>query len=734
MARSGKNEYGNQYTTARMNGESLFSTVFMEKTKGYGFYHANGTMRLLDGQKIVLGGKRIENQYIPFIRVIPPMASVKVARSIDLWHQRLGHISDNIIKAMTKNKLADGLEVILTKRDECDPCHFGKQTISSHPTREKRKCLPGQRFHSDVCHIGAMSWNKCKYFMTLKDEASGYRRVYFMRSKEEVSEILKEFFEDAEKETGKKAISLRTDNGTEYVNDKVKEVLKTMNITHELSPPNVKQCNGMAERENRTLCDTAQSLLFNTDLSKKDRLLLWTEAVGTAAYLRNHIPNRGIINTTPYNEWYGKKPNVAHLRVFGAKAFVHIPDSMRRKMDPKARKTIFVGYDRFTDKVYRIYDPEKKIVERVADVVIEDVTDIVDQVLFPLSCEESEEVFEEPTTEESSAEDNTDENFMNVNVNIQFILRIRKINIIFGSKSYQKAIPLTDRVLRDRSNKSAYIAAMKVSLDPVSYEDAIARTDSTLWKKAMDDEISSLLENQTWELKTLPEGQPIVSCRWIFKLKLESDGTIKRYKARLVARGFSQTKGIDYFETFAPVVRYESVRIILSIAAKHNMELMQFDIKTAFLNSPIEEDIYMQQPEGYEDGSNRVCHLKRGIYGLKQSSRNWNNKFHEFATSQGLKRSESDPCVYTREPNTDDWIILCLYVDDGLVACKRKEVLNEFVDSLKSEFEATCHEPSCYVGIEITRDQKTQTLCANQRGYISRMLCRFGLENCKSVT
>jgi len=105
------------------------------------------------------------------------------------------------------------------------------------------------------------------------------------------------------------------------------------------------------------------------------------------------------------------------------------------------------------------------------------------------------------------------------------------------------------------------------------------------------------LENQTWELKTLPEGQPIVSCRWVFKLKLESDGTIKRYKARFVARGFSQTKGVDYFETFAPAVRYESVRIILSIATKHNMELMQFDIITAFLNSPIEEDIYMQQPE-----------------------------------------------------------------------------------------------------------------------------------------
>ncbi|KMQ86807.1 retrovirus-related pol polyprotein from transposon tnt 1-94 [Lasius niger] len=194
-----------------------------------------------------------------------------------------------------------------------------------------------------------MSWNKCKYFLTMKDEASSYCRVFFMRTKDEVSNILKQFFIDAERETGRKAISLRSDNGTEYINENVKEVLKSIGIIHELSPLNVKQCNSMAERENRTLCDTARSLLFNTDLSRTDRHLLWTEAVGTAAYLRNRVPNRGIMSTTPYNEWYGKKPDVSHLRVFGAKAFVHIPNSFRRKMDPKAKKTVFVGYDRLTD-------------------------------------------------------------------------------------------------------------------------------------------------------------------------------------------------------------------------------------------------------------------------------------------------------------------------------------------------------------------------------------------------
>lgn len=208
--------------------------------------------------------------------------------------------------------------------------------------------------------------------------------------------------------------------------------------------------------------------------------------------------------------------------MFGAKAFVRIPDSMRRKMDPKAKRTIFVGYDRFTDKIYRVYDPEKKTVERVADVIIEDVTDTTDQVLFPLSSEEPEEVFEESTTEESSVEDSTDESFTDATEDVILFSSEpesepepeiqRKRGRPLGSKSYQKPIPPTDRVLRDRSNKSAHIAAMKVSLDPVSYEDATSRIDSALWKKAMDDEMSSLLKNRTWELESLLEGQPVVSC------------------------------------------------------------------------------------------------------------------------------------------------------------------------------------------------------------------------------
>jgi hypothetical protein len=247
--------------------------------------------------------------------------------------------------------------------------------------------------------------------------------------------------------------------------------------------------------------------------------------------------------------------------------------------------------------IYRVFDLEKKNVERVSDVKIEDVTDTIEQVLFPLSSDEQEEEFEESKNEDDTISSDC-ENFTDAEENvIEISLDPKKRGRPQGSRSYQKPIPSSDRVLRNRSSKSARVAAMKVSLDPISYEDTISRDDSILWKQAMDDDMSSLLKNQTWELKALPDGQPVVSCRWVFKSKLKMDGTIERYKARLVARGFSQTEGIDYFETFSPVVRYESVRAILAVVAKHNMELAQFDVKTAFLNSSLEVDIYMQQPE-----------------------------------------------------------------------------------------------------------------------------------------
>lgn len=166
------------------------------------------------------------------------------------------------------------------------------------------------------------------------------------------------------------------------------------------------------------------------------------------------------------------------------------------------------------------------------------------------------------------------------------------------------------------------------------------------------------------------------------------------------------------------------------------MELEQFDIKTAFLNGSLEENVYMEQPPGYEDGTNRVCHLRRSLYGLKQASRNWNSIFSQFLMEHDLtiRQSDSDTCVFIRDENSEKWMIICLYVDDGLIACKDKELLENFLSSLRQRFEITSHKPSCYVGLEIKRNRESKEIYINQQGYISRMLRRFGMEDCKALT
>ncbi|EZA53807.1 Copia protein, partial [Ooceraea biroi] len=183
-------------------------------------------------------------------------------------------------------------------------------------------------------------------------------------------------------------------------------------------------------------------------------------SIGTAAYLRNRMPHCGNVNTILYSQWYGKKPDVAHLRVFGAKTFVHVPNTMRHKMDPKAKIMMCVGYDRYTNKIYRVFDLERKIVERVADVVIKDVTDTVDQVLFPLPFEEQEKDFEEQTTEELQVEDNTtsadsDDDFADATEDVIEVLSSpdlpKKKGRPLGSKSYKKPVSTSDRVLGDRT-------------------------------------------------------------------------------------------------------------------------------------------------------------------------------------------------------------------------------------------------------------------------------------------
>ncbi|GJR42035.1 zinc finger, CCHC-type containing protein [Tanacetum coccineum] len=212
--------------------------------------------------------------------------------------------------------------------------------------------------------------------------------------------------------------------------------------------------------------------------------------------------------------------------------------------------------------------------------------------------------------------------------------------------------------------------------------------DSAFWKEAIDDEIGSIMENNTWVLSDLPPGCKPLGCKWIFKRKMKVDGTIDKFKARLVIQGFRQKEGIDYFDTYAPVARITTIRLLLALAAIHNLVIHQMDVKTTFLNGDLDEEVYMKQPEGFVMPGNehKVCKLVKSLYGLKQAPKQWHQKFDEVVLSSGFLLNQSDKCVYSKFDSSGKGVIICLYVDDMLIFGTDQNQVDKTKKFLSSKF------------------------------------------------
>ena len=218
----------------------------------------------------------------------------------------------------------------------------------------------------------------------------------------------------------------------------------------------------------------------------------------------------------------------------------------------------------------------------------------------------------------------------------------------------------------------------------------------------------------------LPPGKNAIGCKWVFKTKINADGSVNKYKARLVAQGYAQQHGIDYEETFAPVLKYVSLRTVLAIANQYNMDIHQMDVNAAYLNGDIDAEIYMRQPEGYIDleSPRKVCRLKKGLYGLKQGGRIWNVKIDEYLKSQGYNPSDADPCLYVKFKG-EKIVILALYVDDTVIASNCETMLKSAKKMLNEKFDMTdLGEAKSVLGMSIKRNRSEGTL-------IYRMLLCF---------
>jgi hypothetical protein len=288
----------------------------------------------------------------------------------------------------------------------------------------------------------------------------------------------------------------------------------------------------------------------------------------------------------------------------------------------------------------------------------------------------------------------------------------------------------------ERYSPSLYYLLLTDSGEPECYEEAMQVDTKKKWEQGMKEEMDSLVNNQTWDLVKLPAGKKELKNKWVYKLK-EEDGGKKRYKARLVVKGFAQKKCIYFDEIFSPVVKMTSIMTILSLVVVEYLHLEQLDVKTTFLHGDLEEDIYMQQPQGYEikGKENLVCILRNRLYGLKKAPRQWDLNFVRFMIEQGYSRCHSDHCVYFKKLQNESYIIFLLYVDDMLVAGSNMQNINVLKKKLANSFVMKdLGATKKILGMRITRDKKNHKLTLSQGEYIEKVLERFRMQNAKLVS
>lgn len=660
----------------------------------------------------------------------------KVSKKLELWHHRFGHLgNDNLVK-LVKKKMVDGMSLDNDFDDSikflCEPCINGKQTREKFKTRTgKFSSRPLQIVHSDVCGpITPVSWDGNSYFVTFTDDYTHVSVAYLMKSKDEVLDRLIDFEAMATSHFGAKISCLRCDNGGEYTGNNVKNFCKKKGIRLEYTVPYTPEQNGVSERLNRTIVEKVRAMLDACRLPKK----MWGEAVYTAVYVLNRSPSVAVDgDITPYEAWNNRKPNVENLRVFGSICYAHVPKALRKKLDPKSEKAVFVGY---SPNGYRCWNGKKVFVAR--DVIFSEHEfesiknekcnpSEIEQVVID-SCPEGDteegpelegasnsDVEEQPDSDEMHSADDSEESHEENGVR----------------RSRRQVVPPAWH--RDYDMTAFALSAEEFLEDiPSDVEKLKERSDWPLWVEAIENELESLEKNKTWNLVPLPKGKRVVDSKWVFKVKRNSEGEIERYKARLVARGFSQRQGFDYSETYSPVVKMTTLRILLSLANQEDWDIHQMDVKCAFLNGVLDEEVFMRQPSGFERGGSLVCRLNKAIYGLKQASRKWNERFHDFITRLKFKRSEHDFCLYTWSTMNGIVMYVLIYVDDILIIGNSKKAIDGLKQKLSTEFEMRdLQEVKCFLGLTIQRDRKQGLMKIDQKTYIKCVLERFGMSECK---
>lgn len=725
-------------------GGNLLSVSKLAK-KGFVLNFNDGACELKHGSKQIAVVDEFNNLYT--LRQPDVVCAVggtnKGKGCIHHWHRVFGHRDPRAIKEMFRDGLIEGAELIKCNCcNDCEVCLKAKTTrlpFSNEATNHSKSVL--DLVHTDVCGPMQTASNTGKrYILTLIDDFSRFTVISLLSHKSEVESRIKEYISLVNNKFGGKPKIFRSDRGGEYLSNQFKAYLRNEGIEQQLTAPHTPQQNGIAERKNRTLMEMARCMLTDAQLPN----MFWAEAVCAANYIQNRVLTRST-HKTPFELWYDRRPDARHMNIFGSKCFVHVPKENRRKLDNTAIEMILIGYDE-QSKAYRCYNMASKKLTISRDVRFsidaEQHETAVD--IDVRGKQRNKETINNNTKERSeaaNADEDEEEVYDDCESNFDDTVVVTDgsdeqsdgIASDHNNNAENAEIPRRSK----RSNKGVppvrladYVCAI---VEPKTLSQALSSDQKDKWVAAMDEEMKSLATNGTWDLCELPSGRTAIGSKWVYKAKTDALGEICRYKARLVAQGFSQKYGIDYDQVFAPVVKQTTFRILLSLASVEGLCVKHLDAKTAFLNGKLKETIYMRQPPGYEDESkpNLVCHLKKSLYGLKQAARSWNEEIKEILIEIGFHQSNADACLFSKR-ESDGWVYLLIYVDDMVVAAKSTSSIDRMKTAIQRRVDIKdLGDIQHYLGMEVTKDRNgVYHLC--QSTYINQVARDFGLLESKA--
>ncbi|MBW0460659.1 hypothetical protein O181_000374 [Austropuccinia psidii MF-1] len=693
----------------------------------------NGKFKIIKENIAILEGRILNNLMISSFN--KHAALLTTVHSGTCWHSRLGHPSNQVLKSM-------GLPI--SDKEHCDVCVRGKMTLKPFNSHFDKVERPLECLHLDlVGPISPPSVSGYRYFLMVVDQHTAFKFARFLKHK---SEALKEFIAVKnliETTQGTKIKKIVSDRGGEFLNAEFQKLADESGFVHVASPPYTPQLNGFAERANRTILEKARCLLLESNLPNQ----YWAEAVNHSTLLTNLIPTPSRQNLSPLRLWTGSSPKIKNLRTFGCKVVFAVPKQKRPwKLAPTGEMGILLGFD-YESPAYRVLRLSDKKVFITRHVIFfenefpslrkqtpqsdEDDLDCSEEVLLVEEEEKYFDCIEEPVeneivsnqdlAEEESEEEqsNSDEQVIEESQRIK-IIGPRHPTLISSEIRAEHILPYPRRpkALMTSSNLG----------DPASYRQAIRSDNADQWLQAIRKELCTMSELNVWEIVPIPKHTKLIGTTWVFKTKRDEHNTILEHKARLCAQGFSQTHGVDFSKTFAPTGRLNSLRTLISFAASHNLKFEQLDIKSAFLNAPLEEDVFLSIPQGLDLDKQTSClKLHKAIYGLRQAPRAWYNRLSNWLAMTGFKAAVSDPCVFHRKDNCPIWIFV--HVDD--IAIFGKD-LDKFKKEIEQEFKTKLlGQANLLLGIKIHHD--IDSIRLTQEHYVESVLDLYGMNDCRSV-